>query len=930
MLKSLRLRYLLPGGLLWVLILLLGTLTEARATHIRAGDITAQRDTTPNPQPRRFFFTMKIYTDRESEAMDPEVTISMGDGNSVIDKWENGEVPVGDFNDKIDVAVYKWEYTYGSDGTYIVAWNGINRNPGILNITPPSDQLTFYISTTINVSALRGFNSTPILTVAPIDKASVGKRWVHNPGAYDPEGDSLSFKLRVPLRTDIAGNISPVPGYSLPDRTFNCSNATGTGSATFTLNMENGQLVWDAPCRKGEYNVAFVVEEWRIASNGGRIKLGEVVRDMQILVTDAVNDPPVLAPLDTCIIAGETFTGIVRATDVNKDLITITAFGGILLPGPGGSAPRASFTQLTKTPGLATGRLTWSTECADVRERPYQVIFRAEDQPAAAQKLADLQPWNIRVVGPPPQNLRAEGGDRTVKLDWDKYICQNAETMRIYRREGPSNFVPDRCETGVPASSGYVFIAEVRKGANGNWPTTYTDTGLKAGVQYCYIIYAEFPSPGRGKSIASREVCIMVDQDIPYLTNVTVTNTSTTAGQITVQWTQPRKVDKLTPPLQYRLYRKEGQAGANTGYVEVRRTNILSDTIFKDTGLNTVEKAYRYKLEFYQSATTAGPPTVLRDTTSASSVFLTVTPSTDENKNIALSWTYSVPWRNEILPHTIFRREGTTGEFKAIATVTASSKGGTFVDVGSATAPLERGKTYCYYVLANGTYQLSEIKEPLENKSQQVCAELPKLVCPPILTIDELNCDEFLASPTEPPYQNVLTWEPQITGDCTADIKHYTVYFKGPGQTDYTEIAQVPANITTYTHTGLESFAGCYVVTATDVNDVESDFSNEECKDNCFFFMLPNIITPNGDNLNDVFTPDKKARFIKSVKFTVFNRWGVKVFEGNDKDINWPGTDSKGNRLNDGVYYYEAQVEFFSIDPANTFKKYKGWVEIVR
>ncbi|MBC5774997.1 gliding motility-associated C-terminal domain-containing protein [Pontibacter sp. KCTC 32443] len=909
----------MPGSLLWVLILLLGSLTEAQATHIRAGDITAKRDTTANPNPRRFFFTMIMYTDQASQADDPQVQISMGDGNTITVPRKS-VTPIGNETDK---EVFTWEYTYGADGTYTISWNGVNRNGGILNMTPPTDQYSFLISTTININSLRGFNSTPVLTVAPIDLAAVGEKFVHNPGAFDRDGDSLAFKLRVPLRTDAAGNIVPVPGYALPNRIFGCNTSTGSGAAIFTLDLEDGQLVWDAPCRQGEYNVAFVVEEWRVAPNGGAVKLGEVVRDMQILVKETPNRPPVLEPLDTCVIAGTTLTGVIRATDPDQDLITLTATSGII--------PPATFSQLTNTPGLATGRFTWGTECLDVRERPYQVIFKAEDvKQTGAIKLADLQPWNIRVVGPPPQNLRAESGDKAVVLNWDRYVCQNAEVMYIYRREGPSNFVPDDCETGVPSSTGYVRIGEVRKAANGTWATTFTDNqNLKAGVQYCYIIYAEFPSPGRGKSIASREVCIMVDQDIPYLTNVDVTSTSTTAGQIFVAWTQPREIDDLTGPFQYRLYRKEGQQPGGA-YTLITTFNRLIDTTFTDKNLNTLEKSYRYKLEFYESATSAGPPNILHDSTSASSVFLTVTPSDNETKNIVLNWTYNVPWRNEVLQHEIFRREGTSGGFVKIADVMASTSGGTFTDVGTEAAPLERGKTYCYYVRANGTYQLSEIKEPLQNRSQQICALLPKLVCPPELSIDQLNCDEFLANPTDPPYQNVLTWVPQLTGDCTPDIAFYTIYFRGPGQTEYAALAQVPAPQTTFTHTGLESFAGCYKVTATDVNGTESDFSNEQCKDNCFFFMLPNIITPNGDDKNEVFRPDEKARFIKTIKFTVFNRWGVRVYEGNDKSINWAGTDTDGKRLSDGIYYYEAQVEFFSIDPANTFKKYKGWVEIVR
>jgi CHU_C Type IX secretion signal domain len=84
-----------------------------------------------------------------------------------------------------------------------------------------------------------------------------------------------------------------------------------------------------------------------------------------------------------------------------------------------------------------------------------------------------------------------------------------------------------------------------------------------------------------------------------------------------------------------------------------------------------------------------------------------------------------------------------------------------------------------------------------------------------------------------------------------------------------------------------------------------------------------------------VFRPDKRTAFIRSMKFTVYNRWGVKVYEsnattGDDLYINWGGVDKDGNRLSDGVYYYEAEVEFYTIDPAKARSKYKGWVEIAR
>lgn len=917
-----RLKYLLHGSLLWVLLLLLlGTFSEVQATHIRAGDITAKRDTTPNPNPRRFFFTMIVYTNHTSPAEDPEVTIFTGSGNTTLLVQRKSVTPI---NAETDREVFEWEFTYPSDGTYTTYWIGENRDNNILNMAPPSDQRSFFISTTIDINALRGFNSTPVLTVEPIDDAAMFRKFVHNPGAFDADGDSLSFKLIAPRYQQPSGDIAVVPGYRNPDQVANCRTSDDSGPAFFRLDPITGQLTWDAPCLAGKYNIAFVVEEWRRGPNGGAVKIGEVVRDMRINVEENENRPPVLEPKDTCIVAGTTLRAIVRATDPDGDRINLTVAGS-------GIVPPATFEQLTNNPGEATGRVVWSTSCEDVRQAPYQVVFRAEDiRPNNDERLADLQPWNITVIGPAPENLDATSADRNVTLTWDEYTCQNADKIRIYRREGPSNFVPDECQTGVPASTGYVLIGEVDAGV-----VTFFDdnkgAGLEAGVEYCYIIYATFPAVGRGESLASLETCVVIDQDIPYLTNVTVDETDVTNGQITVKWAQPMEVEKLTPPLEYRLFRKVGMDPGN-GFTEVKRTRNMADTTFVDTGLNTVENAYRYRLEFYQTPQPGGQPTSLRDSTEASSVYLEVAPSEGEAKEIQLSWTYDVPWNNELLQHYIYRQ--VEDEFTLIDSVSATAAGGTYTDAGTfQNEELVRGQEYCYYVQTAGTYEIEGLPEPLLNNSQQVCATLPRNICPPELSIELLNCDLFAQNPTEPPYQNVLNWVPDTSPDCTDEIAYYTVYFKPTLDAAYVRLDTTTE--TTYTHSGLQSFAGCYVVTATDVNGRESEFSNEVCNDNCISFILPNIITPNGDNLNDVFRPKVRA-FIRSMKFKVYNRWGVQVFdggtvtEGEGLFINWPGVDTDGNRLTDGTYYYEVEVEFYTLDPSKARASYKGWVEIVR
>ena len=121
------------------------------------------------------------------------------------------------------------------------------------------------------------------------------------------------------------------------------------------------------------------------------------------------------------------------------------------------------------------------------------------------------------------------------------------------------------------------------------------------------------------------------------------------------------------------------------------------------------------------------------------------------------------------------------------------------------------------------------------------------------------------------------------------------------------------------------------MVTATDSSGNESAQSNIVCKDNCCFFQLPNIFTPNNDGKNDTFHPDPRSLFIRSIKFTVFNRWGEKVYESTDDPaINWRGVNNAGKAVSDGTYYYQAEVEFLTLEPQNAKKTYKGWVEIVR
>ena len=101
------------------------------------------------------------------------------------------------------------------------------------------------------------------------------------------------------------------------------------------------------------------------------------------------------------------------------------------------------------------------------------------------------------------------------------------------------------------------------------------------------------------------------------------------------------------------------------------------------------------------------------------------------------------------------------------------------------------------------------------------------------------------------------------------------------------------------------SLAGCYYVTAVDSFDNESVSSNEVCLDNCPRYELPNIFTPDGNGINDVWEAMADYRFVESIDLHLFNRWGQEVYHTTKPEFQWAGKDeTSGRRLTDGVYYY--------------------------
>jgi gliding motility-associated-like protein len=87
--------------------------------------------------------------------------------------------------------------------------------------------------------------------------------------------------------------------------------------------------------------------------------------------------------------------------------------------------------------------------------------------------------------------------------------------------------------------------------------------------------------------------------------------------------------------------------------------------------------------------------------------------------------------------------------------------------------------------------------------------------------------------------------------------------------------------------------------------------------------LIPNVFSPNGDGINDVF--DLKVPPTTAFSLAIFDRWGRQLFLTNDPNYKWDGRLNNAD-VPEGVYYYVIEMSLLT----ESILRYNGPVTLLR
>lgn len=152
----------------------------------------------------------------------------------------------------------------------------------------------------------------------------------------------------------------------------------------------------------------------------------------------------------------------------------------------------------------------------------------------------------------------------------------------------------------------------------------------------------------------------------------------------------------------------------------------------------------------------------------------------------------------------------------------------------------------------------------------------------------------FIADPTS----GAIPLDVNTTNQSTGSGLTYNWNFGNGSTSTATNPGTTYPNSGTYTITLIATSGNCTDTTSV-IIIVEDNLSLE----------IPNVFTPNGDGINDLFTI--KSTGVKEISLQIFNRWGEKLYEFTGVKAAWDGMTPLGAKVPDATYFYFVKATGF-------------------
>jgi hypothetical protein len=260
----------------------------------------------------------------------------------------------------VEEYVYETDVTFPNAGNWAIHYEECCRNAAIINMIQPSNE-SHYFYTNFLVDSL---NSSPVFLNPPIVLGQDSVPFYYNPLPFDADGDSIAWSLDIPLSM----NGAQVLGYSLPP-----------SDSLFPFNMDplTGEITF-LPNTLGNFQVSLRVKEYR-----GGVQIGEITRDMQIIVVPSANRPANVSvnsntfPYNSknyTVAPGAPFNMTVSVVDVDGQNLRLSGAGEplVLANNPAVFIP-------TNAVACAGGTLSWTPTAAQARTAPYVIGIRVSE-----------------------------------------------------------------------------------------------------------------------------------------------------------------------------------------------------------------------------------------------------------------------------------------------------------------------------------------------------------------------------------------------------------------------------------------------------------------------------------------------------------------------------------------------------------------------